>query len=42
MGLPLMEMDVWWSCNVSCMIFSRKKLNKMSEISISDEHLLLS
>ena len=31
MGLPLMEMDVWWSWSVSCMIFSRNKLNRMGE-----------
>ena len=29
MGLPLMEMDVWWFWSVSCMIFSRNKLNRM-------------
>ena len=31
MGLPLMEMDVWWPWSVSCMIFSRNKLNRMGE-----------
>ena len=31
MDLPLMEMDVWWSWSVSCMIFSRNKLNRMDE-----------
>ena len=31
MGLPPLEMDVWWSCSVSCMIFSRNKLNWMGE-----------
>ena len=31
MGLPPMEIAVWWSWSVSCMIFSRKKLNSMGE-----------
>ena len=30
-GLPQMEMDVWWSCSVSSMIFSMKKLNSRPE-----------
>ena len=28
MGLPPMEMDVWWSWHVSCMIVSWNKLNR--------------
>ena len=31
MGLPPMEIDVWWPWSVSCMIFSRKKLNRVGE-----------
>ena len=31
MGLQPMEMDVWWSWSVSCMIFSRNKLKVMRE-----------
>ena len=30
-GLLPMEMDGWWSKSVSCMIFSRNKLNRMGE-----------
>ena len=30
-GLLPMEMDMWWSWSVSCMIFSRNKLNRISE-----------
>ena len=30
-GLPSIEMDVWWSRSVFCMIFSRNKLNRMGE-----------
>ena len=30
-GLSPMEMDVWWSWSVSCMIFSGNKLNRMGE-----------
>ena len=31
MGVPPMVMDVWWSCSISCLIFSRNKLNRMGE-----------
>ena len=31
MGLPTMDIDVWWSWSVFCMIFSRNKLNRMGE-----------
>ena len=31
MGLPPLEMDVWWSWSVSCMIFSRNKLNRLGK-----------
>ena len=31
MGLPPMEMDVWWPWGVSCMIISMNKLNRMGE-----------
>ena len=31
MGLLSMEMDMWWSRCVSCMIFYRNKLNRMGE-----------
>ena len=31
MGLPPMGVDMWWSWSVSCMIFSRGKLNRMGE-----------
>ena len=31
MGLLPIEMDEWWSWNVSCMIFSRNKLNWMGK-----------
>ena len=30
-GLSPMEMDVWWSWSVSCMIFSWNKLNRMGD-----------
>ena len=30
-GLPELNMDVWWSWSVSCVILSRNKLNRMSE-----------
>ena len=42
MGLPPMEMDVWWSGSVFCMIFPRHKLNRVGERSIPNGHLLLS
>ena len=38
-GLPPMEMDVWWSWSVFCIIFSRNKLNRMGETE-SSKHLL--
>ena len=31
MGLQPMEMDVWWSWSLSCMMFSTNRLNRMSE-----------
>ena len=31
MGFPPIEMDVWWSWSVFCMIFPRNKLNRMGE-----------
>ena len=31
MGLPPVEIDVWWPWSVSCLIFSRNKLNRMGE-----------
>ena len=31
MGLPPMDMDMWWSWSVSCIIFSVNKLNRMAE-----------
>ena len=42
MGLPPMEMDAWWPWSISCMRFSRNKLNRMCEMSVLDGHLLLS
>ena len=36
MGLSLIEMDMWWSWSVSCMIFSWNKLNRMGRVSIPD------
>jgi len=30
-GLPPMEMEVWWFCSVSVMMFSRKKLKSTGE-----------
>ena len=42
MGLPPIEMDLWWSWCVSCMISSRNKLNGMGESKRPDGHLLLS
>ena len=30
-GLSPMEIDVWWSWSVTCLILSRNKLNRMSE-----------
>ena len=41
-GLPPMEIDVWWSWSVVYMIFPRNKSNRMDVISIPDGLLLLS
>ena len=30
-GLPSVEMDVWWSWCVSCMVFSRNKWSIVGE-----------
>ena len=42
MGLPPMEMDVWLSWSVFCMIFSRNKWTGWVRVSIREGHLLLS
>ena len=31
---PSTEVDVWWSWSVSCMIFSRNKLNRMVSLTV--------
>ena len=39
MGLPPLEMDVWWLWSVSCMNFFSSKLNMMVRVSIPDGHI---